>query len=75
MYVLTTVTLQWAKSLIIAPIVQYRRAPIPVPGLVTPPWPFWHPDFEDGALCYLVAQFMSKNPNELLKEATEEGLR
>ena len=68
MYVLTTVPLQWAKCLIIAPVVQYRRTPIP--GFEPPP--LWQPDFEDGAPYYSVIQFLSQKPSELLKEAAEE---
>lgn len=74
MYVLRLLSLQWAKRLIIAPVVQYYRAP--TLGLERPLWPLWHPDVSDSegeTPYYSVMEFISKNPDELLKEAAEEG--
>ena len=62
------------KHLILAPVVQYYH--VPALGLERPLWPLWHPDVLDskGKMPYYsVMEFMSKNPNELLKEAAEEG--
>jgi hypothetical protein len=75
MYVLTTVPLQWAKYLIIAPVVQCRDAPTSGldSSLETPPWPLWDPDSEGGTPYYSITPFMSKNPGELLKEAAEDN--
>ena len=52
---------------LIAPVVQYQDAP--TSELETPPW---DPDSEDATPYSSFIHFMSKNPNELLKEAAEE---
>jgi hypothetical protein len=76
MYVSTTVPLQWAKYLIIAPVVQYREADAPTSDLETPPWPLWphwDPYSEGGTPYYSIIPFLSQNPNKLLKEAEADG--